>query len=214
MNLLKETKEAIAASGHAEADIVFIGSEESGHECTWGEFCLLADVEYNAGYGAAEVAKDLCIAFSDGQKMWRGEYDGSEWWEHSTPFKRPEKKLPITRLTVAGTDNVGWVDLAELNETPNAGLQPQTREAGLSDWRPLLGGALEDAMNAQDFAALARQVTKDLSGKTLDHATFAECGMGYSLTLHFTDGTSSTITPEHDEGFRFTTPNLKLDDKG
>lgn len=104
-----------------------------------------------------------------------------------------------------------WFESQLLHMPPNAGLQPQTREAGLSDWKPLLGGALEDAMNAQDFAALARQVTKDLSGKTLDHATFAECGMGYSLTLHFTDGTSSTITPEHDEGFRFTTPNASVE---
>lgn len=120
MNLLKETKDAIASSRHTEADIVFIGSEATGHECTWAEFCTLADVEYDAGFGAAEVAKDLCIVFSDGQKMWRGEYDGSEWWEHSTQFKRPEKALPIARLTVVGTDKLGSETLAGLNETPNA----------------------------------------------------------------------------------------------
>lgn len=120
MNLLKETKETIAASGHTEADIVFIGSEESGHECTWDEFCLLADVEYDDGFGAQEVAEDLIIVFSDGQKLWRDEYDGSEGWMYSTQFKRPEKALPITRLTVNKTNFVGWADLADLNETTNA----------------------------------------------------------------------------------------------
>ena len=50
-NLLKETKEAIRASGHRIGDIVFIGSEDSGHECSWGEFEFLADKEYDSGYG-------------------------------------------------------------------------------------------------------------------------------------------------------------------
>lgn len=63
-------------------------------------------------------------------------------------------------------------------------------------------------MDAKDFEAVADQVSKELGGKTISHATFAEWGMGYSITLHFTDGTSSEITPEHDEGFRFSTPNL------
>lgn len=61
-------------------------------------------------------------------------------------------------------------------------------------------------MNEKDFEALATKVTKDLSGKTISHATFSEWGMGYSLTLHFADGSKSEITPEHDEGFRFSDP--------
>ena len=117
-NLLKETKEAIASSGHTEADIVFIGSESSGHQCTWAEFCVLADVDYDSGFGAAQVAQDLIVVFSDGQKLWRGEYDGSEWWEHSTPFKRPEATLPISTL-LCPPERVGWVDLAECHVTPN-----------------------------------------------------------------------------------------------
>jgi hypothetical protein len=109
-NLLKETKEAIASSGHTPTDIVFIGSEASGHCCTWEQFRHLADREYSDGYGAAEVATDLIIVFSDGQKMWRGEYDGSEWWEFSTPFKQPDKSLPISNL-FGGL----WKDLARCN---------------------------------------------------------------------------------------------------
>lgn len=114
MNLLTETKEAIARSGHNIDDIVFIGSLESGHSCTWDEFSGLADREYDDGYGAAKVATDLVILFKDGQKMWRGEYDGSEWWEFSTPSKIPEKRRAIERLFVTPKE-VGWCKLEEMN---------------------------------------------------------------------------------------------------
>ena len=121
MNLLQETRKAIALSGHSETDIVFIGSEVTGHQCSWQDYCEMANIEYHSGYGAAEVATDLLIVFSDGQKLWRGEYDGSEWWEYSQPFVKPEQSLPITRLT-GGM----WKSLAELNDAtqqaPKGGL--------------------------------------------------------------------------------------------
>lgn len=44
--------------------------------------------------------------------MWRHEYDGSENWEYSSPFKMPENVKPIESLFVRG---VGWEDLAEIN---------------------------------------------------------------------------------------------------
>lgn len=97
-NLLKETIEAIKYSGHKPLDIIFIGSEEDGYSCSWQSFRRLANFEYDSGFGAAQVASDLIIVFSDGPKMWRGEYDGSEQWEYSTPFVMPDKKLPIKRV--------------------------------------------------------------------------------------------------------------------
>lgn len=97
-NLLTETIEDIRDSGHTPEEIVFIGSERSGHQCTWGEFQELANQEYDNGFGAAEVATDLIIVFTDGTKLWRHEYDGSESWEYSTPFVRPTGNLPIKRL--------------------------------------------------------------------------------------------------------------------
>ena len=113
MNLLEETMNAIVESGHKIEDIVFIGSESSGHSCTWDEFIALADVEYDNGYGAQEVARDLIIVFSDGTRMWRGEYDGAEWWEYFPSFIMPKKKKRrITRLL---TKNIGWDNLAEIN---------------------------------------------------------------------------------------------------
>jgi len=98
MNLLEETIEYITQSGHTPDQIIFIGSEESGHQCTWDEFCVLANREYDNGYGLQKVAEDLVIVFKDKQKMWRGQYDGSEWWEFSKPFKKPRKALPIKTL--------------------------------------------------------------------------------------------------------------------
>jgi len=111
MNLLKETKEGIKRSGHEINDIIFIGSEQSGHTCTWEEFTVLADREYNAGFGAQEVANDLIIVFSDGAKMWRIEYEGFERWAYSTPFEKPEASLPITNL-FGGM----WLSLQQINE--------------------------------------------------------------------------------------------------
>ena len=96
--LLEETLDCIENSGHTPEDILFIGSEESGHSCSWEEFKKLADEEYDSGFGAAEVACDLIIVFKDGQRMWRGEYDGSEWWDYSVPTTIPKETKPITKL--------------------------------------------------------------------------------------------------------------------
>ena len=40
----------------------------------------LLDVEYNTGYGGQELFGN--IWYEDGTWSERGEYDGSEWWEH------------------------------------------------------------------------------------------------------------------------------------
>ena len=109
-NLLQETREAMDKVGLGEADIVFIGSEESGHQCTWEEFCALADFEYDEGFGQ-EVARDLIIVFKAGERLYRGEYDGSDWWGFSRPFQTPLVKHPI--LTLHGD---WWSDLAELHK--------------------------------------------------------------------------------------------------
>jgi len=114
MNLLKETIEDIKQSGHKPDDIVFIGSERSGYSCTWDEFTKLADRDYDSGFGAQKVARDLIIVFSDGTKMWRHEYDGSENWDYSSPFKMPRETKPVTNLFVP-PERVGWMGLAEIN---------------------------------------------------------------------------------------------------
>ncbi len=111
MNLLQETKEDIEKSGHTFADVIFIGSVDSGHCCTIAEFHDLADIEYDNGFGGQEVASDLKIVFSDGSSMWRGENDGSEWWEYSVPFEDPKKQKKIKKI-IGGM----WNNLQDLNE--------------------------------------------------------------------------------------------------
>ena len=111
MNLLEETQDAIIDSGHTAKDIIFIGSKSSGHTCTWGEFSILADTDYDNGFGGQKVAQDLIIVFSDGTQMWRDEYDGSEWWAYIEPFTFPNKTLPITSLITKHS----WEDLEEIN---------------------------------------------------------------------------------------------------
>lgn len=118
MNLLNETIEDIELSGRTPEDIIFIGSEQSGHCCTWEEFKVIADIEYSCGYGAQEIGRDLVIVFSDGAKMYRHEYDGSECWRFSLPFVMPDKKKQLLRVTNYGM----WESLEEINrEKENEG---------------------------------------------------------------------------------------------
>lgn len=114
MNLLAETRAAIAESGHTVEDITFIGSRNGEYACTWDEFGKIADVVYDAGYGWQEVATDLVIRFGDGTEMDRSEYDGSESWEIPLPPKgmwQGETK-PITKLIEGG-----WNSLADMNKS-------------------------------------------------------------------------------------------------
>ena len=112
MNLLNETLESIKMSNHSITDIVFIGSK-SGYTCSWKEFEKMADKDYDKNFGAPKVAQDLVIIFSDKQEMRRGEYDGSEWWEYSIPFQKPQKLLPITCLFA---QKIGWKNLSDIHE--------------------------------------------------------------------------------------------------
>ena len=115
MNLLHETIEDIRASGHDPEDIIFIGSEETGHSCTWDEYKILANIDYDRGSGAQEVACDLKIVFSDRSRMWRDELNGFECWLYSKPFVMPKEKREITRLVV-NENEVGWKSLENLND--------------------------------------------------------------------------------------------------
>ena len=46
----------------------------------WNEFIEKLDFEYDSGYGSQKLFG--CIWYTDGTWSTRGEYDGSEWWEH------------------------------------------------------------------------------------------------------------------------------------
>lgn len=98
MNFLQETKSAISWSGHSIKDITFIGSTDSGYECTWEQFRVLADVDYDCGFGSAYVANDLVIKFGDGSIIWRDQYDGSESWEQAPSVRHVLAPKSITKL--------------------------------------------------------------------------------------------------------------------
>lgn len=98
INLLEETKSMMEEHGYSSADIVFIGCESTGHSCTWEQFEQLADKNYDNGYGWQKVMGDLIIVMSDGSRMDRGEYGGSEWWKLTKPFRMPESIREIESL--------------------------------------------------------------------------------------------------------------------
>jgi hypothetical protein len=98
INLLQETRAAIKEANKHPRDIIFIGSQHSGHNCTWQEYIELADLEYDGSYGHHEVALDLIIVFSDSSLLERNEYDGAEWWSLVKPFTTPPVSYTIRSL--------------------------------------------------------------------------------------------------------------------
>jgi hypothetical protein len=118
-NLLEETLKVLHENGKSEEDVMWCGSEEFGW-FTWEDFKELANLEYDEGFGAQEVARDLVIV---GKDFWleRHEYDGLEWWE----FKQLPERLLTYRKPVAltvkqsneklGNNLVGWETLERLN---------------------------------------------------------------------------------------------------
>lgn len=112
MNLLEETKDEIHVRGYTPEDIIFIGSEKSGHQCTWEQFTKLADMEYDNGYGGQNIASDLIIVFSDQSMLHREEYDGSEWWGYHRPFKQPPVAYHIKSLVIDSWDGT----LSDINK--------------------------------------------------------------------------------------------------
>lgn len=110
-NLLEETYDVMSNCGLYKKDIVFIGSLETGHQCSWEEFEILADKEYNAGYGAQDVATDLVIVFKDKEYLSRQEYDGREWWELNTI-----PQLPLTPKPIKNLFGGYWKTLKDIND--------------------------------------------------------------------------------------------------
>lgn len=97
MNLLNETLESLGVAGKGANDVVWVGSESFGW-FSWDLFVLLADVEYDSGDGAAEVAEDLVVV-GDGWWLERYEYDGSEEWHFKILPVKPSNECQPKRLT-------------------------------------------------------------------------------------------------------------------
>lgn len=111
-NLLVDTRITIISNNKDVADVQWVGSSDGQLAITWDEFVIIADVDYDCSFGAAEIAIDLVVV---GSNWWleRHEYDGSEWWEFKEIFKRADDAKPFTRVKVRD-DQVGWEELAEV----------------------------------------------------------------------------------------------------
>jgi len=108
LNLLNETIEKLKNCNKSPNDVLWVGDNEI--KTTWDNFQKISNVEYDNGYGGAEVADKLLIV---GKDFWleRHEYDGSEWWEF--------KELPIEPKQTMELKTVlcGWDSLTEANKT-------------------------------------------------------------------------------------------------
>ena len=89
-NLLTETIEILKENGKTLQDIKWIGTADKWIDLN--TFVMLADFNYNSGYGRAEINEGLKVV---GEDWWleRHEYDGSEWWEFKTMPKKPDNKV-------------------------------------------------------------------------------------------------------------------------
>lgn len=94
-NLLIETIEILSRHGKELSDVQWVGNTK--FHTTWKNFADIANVEYDNGYGCAEVASDLVIV---GDTWWleRHEYDGSEWWEFKERPNLPQEEKEFKRV--------------------------------------------------------------------------------------------------------------------
>ncbi len=110
VNLLEQTLEILKENDRTPNDVEWIGNTKE-YSISWREFVKIADIEYDSGHGAAEIAGDLIIV-GRGFYMSRGEYDGAEWWEFHTKPKQPENPKPFTKIK-----GELWDKLKDLNTT-------------------------------------------------------------------------------------------------
>lgn len=118
MNLLAETIEILAQNGKTPDDVRWVGNATM--KTTWEQFAQVADVKYNSGFGASEVATDLVIV-GDDWWMSRGEYDGSEWWDFHCKPTEPLTSFELKAVETSQAEGLGfdvscgWNSLSDLN---------------------------------------------------------------------------------------------------
>lgn len=113
-NLLAETIHAIIAAHQTTDTVRCVRSQDGEYAVGWSHFANNADVEYDSGYGSAEVATDLIVEFNDGTYLERDEYDGAEGWV----YVKPLPPLWPSPKTIDKAVGALWPTVAELNN-PN-----------------------------------------------------------------------------------------------
>ena len=100
-NLLNETLEILKNMGKKQKDILKIGTKD--FYIPLNAWKRVLNIEYDSGYGTAEIDKTLTIIFKDGSWLERVEYDGLEWWEiKKTPVvgKSKFKETSLARIVL------------------------------------------------------------------------------------------------------------------
>ena len=111
-NLLRETEECLEMYGKTSADVRWVGSSDIS--MTWEDFVTCANIEYDDGYGSAEVAEDLKIV-GDGWWLERYEDDGFEWWQFKQLPVKPAREGKNLKLIRDFKKNQWTSSLLELN---------------------------------------------------------------------------------------------------
>ncbi len=108
-NLLEETIEILEENDKTFDDVIGVCGNE--FQISIEDFKLLANREYDDGYGSQEVASDLVVV---GKDFWleRHEYDGSEWWEYKSNFNLSELPFKKVRRVIGGM----WDTLAGMQK--------------------------------------------------------------------------------------------------
>lgn len=116
VNLKNSTLTVLRHYGKLPSDIKWVGC--TSFKIPIEEFWELADRQYDAGYGHAEVAEDLLVV---GENWWleRHEYDGSEWWEYKKLPKEPEKIISIPTLFPEEDTDYECMLLRDFNKNDN-----------------------------------------------------------------------------------------------
>jgi hypothetical protein len=106
MNLLEETLSILKENNLTEEDVKWVGSNDIWF--SWEDFKLLANINYDSGFGGEEIALDLLVV---GKNWWleRHTYDGSEWWEFKQLPVKPKKEIKPLAIT--------FKQAAEVNST-------------------------------------------------------------------------------------------------
>lgn len=116
-NLLAETERCFSELNFSWDDVAFIACDDFSISIeNFRQVAATAD--YDAGYGAPEVAQDLIIVFKNDSWLERDEYDGSEGWIYRHLPYKPETERKIHALVVGQKKNdafPGWLGLEEMN---------------------------------------------------------------------------------------------------
>lgn len=97
MNLWEETMDDLKERGYTWDDVEWVGTRKG--IISKELFRILAqNTEYDSGYGAQEIARDLLLV-GDGWWAERNEYDGAEHWSFNRPIEKPNKFIYPEKLT-------------------------------------------------------------------------------------------------------------------